>query len=393
MQNLFRKFINSLGPFLLIPIAIFFIFFFLEQGNFDTTENVSAPFIILPQSPDMFSRVLAPQSFKFPEDHGPHEDYMTEWWYFTGNLEATSGQRFGYQLTFFRRAVNPEGLRADRASSLAAEQLYLAHFALTQVDSNQFNSIERSGRGSGGIAGAEPNRLHVWLEDWEVQQIDDGSYQLSAGQSDISVSLVLKERKAPTLQGNQGFSPKGSEPGNASYYYSLSRLETNGTIQSGDQTFQVEGLSWMDHEYSTSALAPDQIGWDWFSMQFDDGSELMLFQIRKEDGTIDSFSSGNFIDPDGTSVYLQESTFQIEVLATYQSPRSGAIYPSKWQITIPSQNISLNVEPLIADQELNLSFTYWEGAARISGSRHEDPVNGYGYVELTGYAHSMQGQF
>jgi predicted secreted hydrolase len=199
--------------------------------------------------------------------------------------------------------------------------------------------------------------------------------------------------KGPILQGDGGYSRKGPEPGNASYYYSQTRLETWGTVQVGDTLYQVDGLSWMDHEFSTSALSPDQVGWDWFALQLDDGSELMVFQIRKADGTADPFSSGTLVAADGSTRHLSRDDFEIAVDATWRSPRSGATYPARWTVEVPVADLTLEIEPYLADQELNVSYTYWEGAARISGERTGSVVSGNGYVEMTGYAGSMQGQF
>jgi predicted secreted hydrolase len=209
----------------------------------------------------------------------------------------------------------------------------------------------------------------------------------------MALDLVLVDGKGPILQGDRGYSPKGPQPGNASHYYSLTRLETSGMVQVGDTVYPVSGLSWMDHEWSTSALAADQVGWDWFSIQIDDGSELMVFQLRKEDGSIDPFSSGTLVAPDGSTRHLGRDDFEVRVEDTWRSPHTGATYPARWTVIAPAVDLVLEIEPYLADQELTVSYAYWEGAVRVEGERAGQSVRGSGYVEMTGYAGSMQGQF
>jgi predicted secreted hydrolase len=209
----------------------------------------------------------------------------------------------------------------------------------------------------------------------------------------IAIDLVLKDTQGPTLQGDRGYSQKGPEVGNASYYYSLVSLESRGILSFGEDEYSVQGSSWMDHEFSTSALAPDQVGWDWTSLQLDNGSELMFFQIRKADGSIDPFSSGTMVMPDGTQEKLSSQDFTIEVLDTWRSPETKATYPARWKVELPKFEISLEITPVLPDQELNVSYAYWEGAVDIRGEFAGIGVSGVGYVELTGYAGSMAGQF
>jgi predicted secreted hydrolase len=347
------------------------------------------------EPPDGFARATGPQPFQFPADHGPHPEYQTEWWYYTGNLQTDDGRHFGYQLTFFRRALAPADRQAARGSELAADQVYMAHFALTDASGRDFRAFERFSRGSAGLAGAQSPPYRVWLEDWSVEERAPGTYWLRAAAEGYALDLALVDANGPVLQGDQGYSQKGPEPGNASYYVSQTRLETSGAVTVPGGSFEVSGLSWMDHEYSTSALSAGQVGWDWFSIQLEDGSELMAYQIRRADGSIDPYSKGTFIAPNGDTTLLRaaEDGFTIEVLDTWRSPRSGAEYPSRWRISVPAAGLTLELEPYLADQELDLSFIYWEGAVRASGARNGAPVAGWGYVEMTGYAASMEGQF
>lgn len=341
-----------------------------------------------------FAKVTGPVELVFPRDHGPHPDTLTEWWYYTGNLETETGRHFGYQLTFFRRALLPAGERAERQSIWATEQIYMAHFTVTDTASGEFHPFERFSRGSAGLAGAQAEpQYRVWLEDWSVEQVGQDDYHLTAAAEGILFDLELHDLKGPVLQGEGGYSRKGPEAGNASIYVSQPRLETTGTVSIGGTDYEVRGLSWMDHEFSTSALGLGLVGWDWFSIQLDDNRELMLFTLRREDGSIDEFSSGTVIDADGSTRSLTWEDFSIAVTETWRSPHSHATYPSGWRIEIPSEDMVLEVRPRLADQELNHSFVYWEGAVQVTGRRGEIAVTGSGYAELTGYARSMQGQF
>jgi len=351
-----------------------------------------------------FTRVHEPAAGRsaliFPADHGPHPDYQTEWWYFTGNLTTAAGEHFGYQLTFFRRGLVAPDQRVPRTSAWATDQIYMAHFALTDVAGRDHYAFEKLARGAVGLAGAQAEPFRVWLKDWSVSALSFLSsstsldpLSLRASSTGTSLDLTLRARKAPILHGERGYSRKGPEPGNASYYYSLTRIATQGTVNVDGQAFTVDGWSWMDHEFSTSALGSAQVGWDWFSMQFDDGSELMIFQLRRSDGSVDAFSSGTFIAADGTTRSLGAGDFSIQVTDRWRSPRTGGDYPAGWVLTAPDSGLRLVIEPWLADQEMALSYVYWEGAVRVTGTAGGPAVSGNGYVELTGYAGSIQGQF
>ncbi|MBE0698927.1 MAG: carotenoid 1,2-hydratase, partial [Anaerolineaceae bacterium] len=339
-----------------------------------------------------YERVTGPRPLVLPRDLGPHPDFLTEWWYYTGNLAAEDGRRFGYQLTFFRRALQPPADRIRRSSNFAVEQVYMAHLAVTDVTEGKFHAFERFERGSAGLAGASGDPLYqVWLRDWSVEQVSENEYRLQATQDGLSLDLRLVDQKGLVLQGDRGYSQKGSDPGNASIYYSQTRLETSGTLNLDGGTYSLKGLSWLDREISTSALSKGQVGWDWFALQLDDGSELMVYVLRRSDGTPDVFSKGTLIQPDGKTISLAREDFQIQTKATWLSPHSSANYPSEWTVKIPSKDLFLQVKPLLADQELNLSFTYWEGAVEVLGTHAGVPVSGSGYVELAGYARSLEG--
>ena len=332
-----------------------------------------------------YAKALAPRDFVFPADHGQHPDFRTEWWYFTGNLETRAGRRFGFQLTFFRSALAPT--MPPRQSTWAARQAWLAHFTVSDVAGGQFHSFERWSRGAVGLAGARAVPFRVWLQDWSAAAAGGPVFpmRLHAAQGEVGIDLLLRQGKPPVLQGDRGLSRKSAEPGNASYYYSLTRMPAAGTVRVGGERLAVSGTAWMDREWSTSALGPDQVGWDWFSLQLSDGSELMLYRLRRRDGSADPASSGTVIGPGGATRRLGLNDFAIEPTGRWESPRSQARYPARWRLRVPSEQLDLTLTPLLADQELDVSFRYWEGAVEIEGTRAGRPIGGKGYVELTGY--------
>jgi len=343
--------------------------------------------------PTGFQQADGKKSLKFPADLGPHTGYQTEWWYYTGNLETKSGRNFGYQLTFFRRALVPSGDRQIRDSYWASDQVYMAHFAISDPVSGDHYAYERFSRAGAGLAGAAAEPFQVWLENWQVQQTDVNMYHLTAQNADIEIDLELQDVKKPILHGDQGYSRKGPQPGNASYYFSQTRLVSSGWIGIKGEQFFVDGLSWMDHEFSSSALSSGQTGWDWFSIQLDEGSELMLFLIRRADGTIDPHSSGTLIHPNGSTQSLHLDDFEIIIEDTWRSQKTGAEYPVQWTIQVPDEDLVLFLTPYMLDQEMDLSYAYWEGAVEVSGLYQGQQVLGSGFVEMTGYAESIEGEF
>ena len=335
-----------------------------------------------------FARAIEPMDFVFPKDHGPHPDYKTEWWYYTGNLKTDSGREFGYQLTFFRRALTAEMLA--RKSRLGTNQIYMAHFALTDVKTRTHTSFERYSRGTGGLAGAQGEPTYeVWLEDWSVSQDSGSIFRLRAVDDQIepriAIDLNLQETRPPLLHGEQGLSQKGPERGNANHYYSLVGLDSKGTITSRGETYDVTGKSWMDHEFGTSALSKGVVGWDWFGLQLDDGTGLMFGRLRKSEGGNIGIFEGTVSYADGRRIPIHPGDFVVKATGSWRSPETGITYPSGWQVEFPSLGIELRIEPLIPNQELFSGFTYWEGAVSVEGTIGRQPSKGRGYVELTGY--------
>lgn len=337
------------------------------------------------EDPAGFARAEIPRDFRFPDDHGPHPEFRHEWWYFTGNLRAPGGRRFGYQLTFFRFALSPAP--PDRISRWAANQAYMAHFAVTDAERSRFHHFERTGRGALGLAGATARPFRVWLDDWsaEAEEASPLPIRLRAREGKVSVDLLLDTARPIVLQGDRGLSRKGASPGNASYYYSMTRLSTRGSVQVEKGTFPVEGNSWLDREWGTSSLEKGQVGWDWFALQLSDGRDLMFYRLRREDGGTDPYSAGTLVLPDGSFRRLSSADVRIEILAFWKSPESGARYPSRWRLLFPSEELELEVVPRVANQELRTTVRYWEGAVEVRGTSRGGPVEGEGYVELTGY--------
>jgi predicted secreted hydrolase len=329
-----------------------------------------------------FARALAPRSLSFPEDHGPHPDFRTEWWYYTGNLKTPAGRHVGFQLTFFRVALAPAA--EARASTWATRQLYVAHFAVTDIAGGRFHAASRVSRAAMELAGAEAAPFRVWVEDWSAQG-DGTSTRLRASEGDVALDLSVSAGKPVVLQGDRGLSRKGAEPGNASLYYSFTRMPARGIIRLGAETLEVTGEAWMDREWSTSALGAGVEGWDWFAVQLDDGRELMVYRLRRQDGAVDPFSAGTLVAVDGTSRRLDAADVRIETLAHWTSRRSGVRYPARWRLSVPSAELRLEIEPRLADQELIVGTRYWEGAVAVAGSAAGRPIAGQGYVELVGY--------
>jgi predicted secreted hydrolase len=331
-----------------------------------------------------FARALQPRIFTFPEDHGPHPEFRNEWWYVTGNLNDDDGRRFGFELTVFRFALAPSPVPA--MSAWRTNQVYIAHLAVTNAQDQDFHVAQRYARGAIGLAGAQAMPLRVWIDDWELAaQSGSDAWRLRADDDQIGLDLELLALKPPVLNGIDGLSQKSADPRNASYYYSMTRLQTSGNLRIGDNNFSVAGLSWLDREWSTSALAADQVGWDWFALQFDDGSELMFYGLRSRDGSWDAASAGTFVSDTGRAIQLHPGDVDIVVLDTWESPAGGS-YPSQWLFRIPQFALGFTVTPVMNNQELFTTVRYWEGAVDVDGQRGQLPVSGRGYVELTGYA-------
>lgn len=333
-----------------------------------------------------FERALVPRPFVFPADHGPHPGFRNEWWYFTGNLRDAAGRAFGYQLTLFRIALRPgaPASTSNWTSAWRAHELYMAHLAVSELSAGRFHAREHFARAALDLAGARGDPAEVWSGPVRARHDPAGErWRLEAALGGVGLALTLTPAKPVVLQGEQGLSRKGATPGNASYYYSLTRLSTEGSLQTPAGAVEVSGESWFDREWSTSALEPGQVGWDWFALQFADGRELMYYQLRDGEGRPTPQSAGVLVERDGASRTLGAGDVGLEVLGHWRSPASGVRYPGRWRLREPGSGLTLTVEPALEDQELRLSVRYWEGAVRVL-----DPAGrplGQGYVELVGY--------
>jgi predicted secreted hydrolase len=329
--------------------------------------------------------------YEFPRDHFSHPDFQTEWWYYTGNLKSAEGHKFGFELTFFRQAVSRD---STKTAAWDVKDLYLAHFALSDLDGGKFYHAERANRSGPGLAGASETRGRIWNGNWQVLW-EGGDQKLQAAQEHFQLQLALHSEKQPVIHGENGVSQKAEGEGHASHYISLTHVATAGSIELDGKKFEVSGTSWMDHEFFTQQLAPEQTGWDWLSLQLADDTDLMLFQIRHKDGAIDPYSAGTYVDAQGRTTHLRDSDFVLEPLAErWKSPATGADYPVHWKIAVPRLGIELEVKTPLPSQEMTgttkLGPNYWEGAIVLSGKRNVQAMSGVGYLEMTGYDRAVQ---
>ena len=325
-----------------------------------------------------------PRDFRFPRDHGPHEGFRNEWWYITGNLDAENGDRFGFHVTFFRVALAPsfDGDEAFLASSWSTRHIWMAHAAITDVAGQRHESEERFAREAAGLAGATEQGGKIWLEDWVLSGLDDQTWRLVFGAGPYTLDLELTPARDPVLQGEDGLSQKGREPGSASYYYSLPRIAVQGSVRKGGNERSVRGLAWLDREWSTSALDEDQVGWDWFALQLDDGIDIMYYQLRRSDGSPDPHSKGRWMPADGPDRMLRPADLQLEPLR-FARMKSGRRYPVAWRLSLPEFDRDLRIEAVLDEQEMQSFIPYWEGAVDIRDPNGREL--GRGFVELTGY--------
>jgi len=336
--------------------------------------------------------------FSFPRDHASHPDKKIEWWYYTGNVKTADGRRFGYQVTFFRVGID---YAPANPSKWAVRDLYMTHLAVSDATGQRYRFAEKMSRGGPGLAGAESNRYYTWNDDWTAGIRDQGSgireHVLHAKSPQAGIDFVLGEGKAPVIHGINGINQKGAQPGNASHYYSLTRMPTKGTIAVDGETFEVAGETWMDHEFSTSFLEPEQRGWDWLSIQLSDRREIMLYVMRRADGAHDPRSSGTLVDASGKSIHLTDKDFTLTPGRATFTSKNGAVYPIEWEVTIPSHHITLHITTPLKDQELSLvqstGIAYWEGmidvAGQAIGPSGQQAIRGSGYLEMTGYHGSL----
>ena len=344
-----------------------------------------------------FAEALAPRTFTFPRDHGPHPEFRQEWWYVTGNLDGADGRRFGFELTFFRVALAPpptaatrkaeEGGAPSATSAWRAREIYMAHFAITDVGARRFHYAHKLARGALGLAGSEGPALRVWIDDWTLGAAGAaaGDWKLAAAQEGYALELELHPLTPPVLNGEAGLSVKSDAPASASYYYSIPRIAVRGTLLEHGKPLAVRGLAWLDREWGSGGLGPNQAGWDWFALQLDDGTALMFYALRDRDGSRDPHSAGTWVESSGEARPLKSPAVDIDV-TDHWTTGDGVRYPSGWRLRVPSLGLDVTVHPVLPDQELKTSPRYFEGAVDVSGTREGRTLGGRGYVELVGYA-------
>lgn len=330
-----------------------------------------------------FMRAVEPRQFHFPQDHAAHPGFRNEWWYLTGNLTDESDNHYGYQVTLFRIALSPT--LPENNSNWSTNQVWMAHVALTDVSATHHSHEQRLARGAVGLAGQSEQPFRVWLEDWQIVGTGQGAFpwRIDVKAREFALNLKLTSHKPVVLQGNMGLSQKSNQAGNASYYYSFTRLQTQGEITLNNQRIKVHGWSWLDREWSTSALGEDQAGWDWFSLQLKDQHELMFYRLRKNNGEMDRHSAGKWVLPDGSTHSLSYNDVKVQPLR-YWTSDSGRRYPVSWVMHIPGIQQHFRIEALINDQEMATGIYYWEGAVKVLDESSEKLL-GFGYLEMAGY--------
>jgi predicted secreted hydrolase len=335
-----------------------------------------------------FARATAPREFRFPADHGGHPEFQTEWWYLTGNLADAEGRHFGFELTFFRYAVAPATAPHETASAWRADQIWMAHFAITDTNEQRFITAERLSRQALGLAGVTLEPLRIWTENWSLEGGEAAgrlALRAEAHDEDIDLALELTATQPPVAHGAAGLSRKGPAVGNASYYYSVPRLEARGTIGVEGTTFNVTGSAWLDREWSTSSLEPGIAGWDWFALHVSDGASLMFYRLRTASGESSPYSGGSYVSAAGVRTELSAADVALRALDHWTSRATGTRYPTAWRLRLASQGLELEIRPYLQQQEIDLSVRYWEGAVHAEGLGPQGRVTAQGYLELAGY--------
>ncbi len=371
----------------LILLSIIILYFNNEKNNNDKKSSfIEISSVLSANNDTVFRKALDKRIFQFPDDFKPKTDFRNEWWYFTGNLETKDGRQFGYQFTIFRNSLS---MKKTYQNIWESNEIYMSHFAISDIEKNKFYSFEKISRALYPLAGFDSLDQKINVENSYFTfnynpQTNLTNFEINAIADDIELALSLESQKPIVLQGDEGLSRKSGTIGNASYYFSITKLKTTGKIKINDQEFFITGSSWFDREWSTSSLDSNQNGWDWFSLQLDNNYEIMFYALRRNDGSFDEFSSGTIIDPEGKKQRITIDQIQLLVTDYWKSP-DGRKYPSGWIMKIPEQNLNLEITPTIKNQEHRLSFRYWEGAVKIKGKLKGKDLNGIGYVELTGY--------
>ena len=346
-----------------------------------------------PASPASSAALVVPgYTFQFPRDHFGHPEFESEWWYYTGNLFTRSGRHFGFELTFFRRSRSVD---AEPPTAWDLDQVYLAHFTITDTQAERFVVDERLNRAGPGIAGADAGMRRVWNGNWSAEWRPGDEVRpaqvLTAMNRNAALRLVLKPGKPVVVHGRAGVSRKvAGNPAAVSHYLSFTRMAASGTVVVEGEEFEVTGRAWMDHEFFSDYLTEHKVGWDWMSVQLDDGADLMLFGIRDAEGGYGPDTFGTFVDAEGDAHPIAPGGVTFRPGRRWRSEATGAEYPVQWQVDVPDFDLRLDVCPRLDAQEVftgdGILPAYWEGAVRYTGEREGRPVAGIGYLEMTGYA-------
>lgn len=366
-------------------ITALLIYLFVNFGANDyPADEISVSSIMSGEVPG-FKKADSIREFSFPKDHFEHNEYRTEWWYFTGNLSTSDGRRFGYQFTIFRNGILPGA--DDDSVVFSQKSLFSIHIGISDIQNQKFYSFERYARGLDGLAGSDETEKRIYIEGNEIlfdfsKGGESPGLQINSLTDDFRISFKLIPGKKMVLHGDKGLSKKSNKPGNASYYYSYTRLTTTGEITLKGEKYKLSGNSWMDREWSTSALESDQKGWDWFALQMEDGSDLMYFRLRDSTGAT-NFQKGTFIRKDGSYQVFTGDDFNITTIAN--SEIDGIVYPMEWEIEIKPLNFLFGISVAMKNQVHPFRLSYYEGAINVVRKKGKDISSGVGYVELTGY--------
>lgn len=308
---------------------------------------------------------------EFPRDHGEHLDFQTEWWYLVGVVEDEQQREFGFQFTLFRQALTP---KTTCDSVWRTGQIYMAHFAISDIALQEHTAFERFARGHAHLAGVAISPFRAFIEDWVLESVNDmnSSLELRAQDSGYGLDLTFELTKDPVLHGDDGLSWKS--PTNASYYYSIPRLETTGTLTTPEQSFSVSGNAWMDREWSTGILNPNYLGWNWLTIHLDDGRDLVLFNLVPKSNDVEVVPVGMLVDRDGNRTRLDSDEWRQQPIRFWRS------WPVSWELELGDSTFT--IEPAFDNQLMTTSVRYWEGVVYVLDG--EQRV-GTGYLELTGY--------
>lgn len=334
--------------------------------------------------------------FKFPRDHGSHPGFKIEWWYLTGNLSDNNGNEFGYQLTIFRNQLTNDGLQSNPNSKLTLEQLYIGHFAISNITEQDHREQLKLARPALGGVSASEEHMNIQVHDWKIVQNEKDMISIAASsEKGMELRLELEPEKDFVIHGEDGIHLKTNNEKNASHYISFTRLKSNGSVKWDGVNYNVSGLSWMDHEFGSSWLDSEDEGWDWMAIQLDNEIDLMIYRIRRKDGSSNPYAIGSLVEKDGTLIELPFSEYTMTTVRYWKSDESKAEYPVEWEVEIPKYNAVLNVSARFDNQEMNLggddaASTYWEGAIGINGTWQGQETTGKGYLEMVGYSQAME---